>query len=370
MNIGDESISFAPGSFEGKAWKKKLHLSQVSFLSKTDANETHKFHKKALKNMKAAIRSTYGPPDVISIEEVKTPAPKDHEILVRVHAATVNRTDCGILSGKPLLIQCFTGLGKPNSPTPGTDFAGEVESVGKLVTAFKAGDKVWGFNDNGLASHAQYLRISERAAVLKIPANITYEQAAASAEGAHYAINFINKVKLKVGQKVLVNGATGAIGSAAVQILKYRGIYVVAVCDTKNVALVASMGPDKIVDYKKEDFTKLNEKFDFVFDAVGKSTFGKCKPLMLPGGIYISSELGPNAENLYLPLITKIRGGQRVIFPVPYNIKGSLNYMQNLLEKGKFKPLIDRKYPLEKIREAYQYVASGQKTGNVILTFE
>jgi NADPH:quinone reductase-like Zn-dependent oxidoreductase len=167
-----------------------------------------------------------------------------------------------------------------------------------------------------------------------------------------------------------VNGATGAIGSAAVQILKSMGVYVVAVCDTPNLARVAALGPDKVIDYLREDFTRLEERFEFVFDAVGKSSFGQCRPVLEPRGIYISSELGPSAENLYLPLITKIRGGQRVIFPLPVDIKKSMNFMQNLLEKGQFDPLIDRKYPLEKIREAFHYVLSGQKIGNVILTFE
>ena len=319
--------------------------------------------------MQAAIRSKYGPPEVLRIEEVDKPLPKEHEILVRVHATTVNRTDCSILWGKPWVIKIFTGLFKPTSPVPGTDFAGEVEAVGKKVGAFRVGDKVWGFNDQGLASHAQYLTILENRAVLKMPENITYEQAAASAEGAHYAYNFINKVQLQAGQKVLVNGATGAIGSAAVQILKYLGVHVVAVCGTKNVALVAALGADRVIDYEKEDFTKLPGQYDFVFDAVGKSTFAQCKPLLLPGGTYISSELGPYAQNVYLPLITKVRGGKKVVFPIPINIKRSLLFMQDLLEKGKFKPLIDRGYPLEKIREAYVYVASGQKTGNVLLTF-
>ncbi len=320
--------------------------------------------------MKAAIRSQYGPPEVISIREVKTPVPGDREILVRVHAATVNRTDCSILSGKPAVIQLFTGFSRPRSPSPGTDFAGAVEAVGQKVSAFRVGDQVWGFNDTGLASHAQYLTIAEDAAVLKMPAHITYAQAAASAEGAHYALNFINKVTLRAGQKVLVNGASGAIGSAAVQILKYLELYVVAVCDTKNMGAVATLGADRLVDYTQTDFTDQPEKYDLVFDAVGKSTFARCRPLLQPGGVYISSELGPNAENLYLPLLTKLRGGQRVIFPLPTNIKGSLHFMQNLLEQGKFRPLIDRSYSLEDIRAAYTYAASGQKTGNVLLTFD
>ena len=249
-------------------------------------------------------------------------------------------------------------------------FAGQVEAVGKGITSFQAGERVWGFNDSGLASHAQYLTIPEHAAVLKIPENISYEQAAAGAEGAHYAYNFINKVALKAGQKVLVNGATGAIGSAAVQMLKSMGLYVTAVCNTPNVALVTALGADKVVDYQKKDFTRTEEQYDFVFDAVGKSTFSRCKPLLKPGGTYISSELGPHAENLYLPLLTKIRGGKKVVFPIPSDIKGSLRFIQNLLETGQFKPVIDRKYPLEQIAEAYTYVASGQKTGNVIIGFE
>lgn len=319
--------------------------------------------------MKAAIRHTYGKPDAISIQNIPAPVPKDHELLIRVHATTVSRTDCAVLSGKPWAVQLFIGLGKPRRPILGTDFAGEVEAVGAKVTAFQPGDRVWGFYDNGICSQAQYMTISETDLVVKIPGQISYEQAAASAEGAHYACNFINKLALSAGQKVLVYGATGAIGSAAVQILKAMDIYVVAVCNTPNVARVAALGADKVIDYQTSDFTQLTEKFDYVFDAVGKSRFGQCKPLLLPKGAYLSSELGPGAENLYLPLITKIRGGKRVIFPIPVDIKGSLQRMNQLLETGLFKPLIDREYPLENIREAYAYVASEQKTGNVIITY-
>jgi NADPH:quinone reductase-like Zn-dependent oxidoreductase len=317
--------------------------------------------------MKAAVRTKYGPPEVLTVQEVAKPVPKDHEILVKIHAATVNRTDCGILWGKPAIIRLFTGLRKPALSTTGTDFAGEVEAVGEKVTGFKIGDRVWGFNDNGLASHAEYLVVSEKEAIEKIPGNISYEQAAASIEGAHYAINFINKVQLKPGQKVLVNGATGAIGSAALQLLKYHGLYVAAVCNTKNINLIKSLGADKVIDYTQTDFTQDDEKYHFVFDAVGKSTFGKCKPLLLKGGVYISSELGPNAENVYLPIVTKFFGEKKVKFPIPFNVKRSLQIVRELLENGKFKPVIDRKYPLEDIGEAFRYVASGQKTGNVLV---
>ncbi len=317
--------------------------------------------------MKAVSRSRYGSPDVLSIREVDKPTPKENELLIRVYAATVNRTDCGILWAKPFIIRFFTGLFKPKRPTTGTDFAGMVEEIGKDTINFNIGDKVWGFDDNGLSSHAEYLTISQDKAVLTIPNGFSYAQACASAEAAHYAYNFVNKVNLKAGQKVLVNGATGGIGSSAVQFLKYYDTYVTAVCNTKNLALVQTMGADKVIDYTSEDFTQDHEKYDFVFDAVGKSTFFKCKRLLNKGGVYISSELGPYAQNLYLPLITRLIGGKRVIFPIPLNIKRSLAFIRGLMEKGKFKPLIDRTYPIEKIKEAYHYVASGQKIGNVII---
>jgi NADPH:quinone reductase-like Zn-dependent oxidoreductase len=270
------------------------------------------------------------------------------------------------LRGKPYLIRAFTGLFKPSSLVPGTDFAGVVEAVGKDVTRFQAGDRVWGFRDEGLASQAQYMTMGADKNILRIPDGISFEQAAASPEGAHYAINFMNKIKLKPGHKVLVYGATGAIGSAAIQLLKARDIAVTAVCGTAHVERVKGLGPDRVIDYQTEDFTQDTERYHYVLDAVGKSTFGICKRLLLPGGVYISSELGPRSENLYLPLFTRF-SSKRVIFPVPYNIKKSMAIVQELLEQGKFRPMIDRSYPLEEIAEAYRYVLTGQKIGNVII---
>ena len=318
--------------------------------------------------MKAAIRSAYGSSDVLDISEVQVPVPADNELLIKVHATTVNRTDCGILSGNPLVIRLFTGLLKPRDQITGTDFSGRVEVVGKEVKSFKVGDRVWGFDDNGLASHAEYMVLAENKALTTIPEDVTYEQAAASIEGAHYAYNFIKKVNLQSGQKVLVNGASGAIGSAMVQLLAYFGARVSAVCETKSLDIVRSLGAERVIDYLKTDFTLDEGRFNYIFDAVGKSSFGKCKRLLLPGGVYISSELGPKWENLYLPLITRLKGDKRVVFPVPLDIKGSLAFIRSLLEQGKFRPVIDRRYPLEKIKEAFGYVASGQKTGNVIIT--
>jgi NADPH:quinone reductase-like Zn-dependent oxidoreductase len=320
--------------------------------------------------MKAVVRTKYGSPDVLKVKEVEIPTPKANEVLIRVYATTVNRTDCAILWGRPFFMRFFTGLFNPGLTTTGTDFAGKIEAVGKNVRSFGVGDKVWGFDDLGLASHAQFMTLSEEKALTIIPDHMTYEQAAASLEGAHYAYNFINKVKFIRGQKVLVNGATGAIGSSLVQILKYSGVEVTAVCSTTNSDLIKSLGAHRVIDYTTHDFTKDTQQYHFVFDAVGKSSFGKCKPLLLPGGIYISSELGPNWENMYLPLITAMIGNKKVIFPVPLNIKRSILFIKKLFEQGQYKAVIDRTYPLEKIAQAYQYVVSGQKIGNVVITME
>ena len=323
--------------------------------------------------MKAIVYTKYGPPDVLQLIEVEKPIPKDNEVLVKVYATTVNRTDCATIRAIPFFVRIATGLFRPKKQIPGTEFAGEIEAIGKSVSSLKAGDSVFGFDDSGSESHAQYMTISEDKA-LTIPKDITYEQAAASTEGAHYAYNFINKVNPKKGQNVLVNGATGAIGSAAVQLLKYYDLNVTAVCATKNIELVKSLGADRVIDYTKEDFTKDDQKYDFVFDTVGKSSFFKCRTLLKPGGVYISSDLGYLAQNIFLPLITPIIkpliGNKKTVFPMPIDIRRSLLLIKKLIEEGKFKTVIDRSYPLEQIVEAYRYVEKGQKTGNVVITVE
>lgn len=323
--------------------------------------------------MKAIIYNNYGSPDVLKYEEVKKPIPKDNEVLVKVYATTVNRTDCGALSGKPYIFRLFIGgLFKPKNKIIGSVFAGEIEAVGKQVKHFKVGEKVFGFDDEILSSFAQYLTISEDDDIITMPKNATYEDTAANVEGTHYAINFINKVKLAKGEKILVYGATGAIGSAAVQLLKYHGMKVIAVGNTKNIELVKSLGADRVIDYLTEDFTQVlkDEKFDFVFDAVGKSSFGKCKPLLNKGGIYISSELGWMWENIFFALTTPFFGNKKVIFPIPKDRKESLVLIKKMMEEGKFKAVIDRTYPLEKIPDAFRYVLTEQKTGNVVVEIE
>jgi len=321
--------------------------------------------------MKAIIYTRYGAPDVLQLKEIEKPVPEDDEVLVRVHAATVNRTDCANLRAKPFFMRLVTGLFRPKKKVPGTEFSGEITAVGKNVSSLKAGDNVFGFDDEGSGSQAQYLAIQEDKAVT-MPEGISYEQAAASSEGAHYAYNFINKVKIEKGQDVLVNGATGAIGSAAVQLLKYFEVNVTAVCATKNIALVKSLGADKVIDFTKVDFTNDDQKYNYVFDTVGKSSFFKCRKLLKPGGVYISSDLGYMAQNMFLPLITPVikpmLGNKKTVFPVPVDIHGSLLFIKKLIAHGRFKAVIDKEFPLEKIVEAYKYVETGQKTGNVVIT--
>lgn len=323
--------------------------------------------------MKAVVYTRYGSPDVLQLKEIEKPAPGDNEVLVKVHATTVNRTDCATLRAKPFFMRIITGLFRPVKKVPGTAFAGEVEAVGKNISSLKVGEKVFGFDDEGAGAQAQYLAIAEDK-LITMPDNFSYEQAAASSEGVHYALNFINKVKLEKGQSVLVNGASGAIGSAAVQLLKDLEINVTAVCATKNTGLVKSLGADKVIDYTKEDFTQQHEKYNYVFDTVGKSSFFKCRKLLKTGGVYISSDLGYLAQNIFLPFITLIIkpfiGYKKTIVPVPADIRRSLLLISKLVEQGKFKAIIDSVFPLENIVEAYKYVEKGQKTGNVVIVVE
>ncbi len=320
--------------------------------------------------MKAATRVKYGKPEVLSIKDVEKPIPGDKEVLIKVMVTTVNRTDCAILSAKPFIMRFLTGFWKPKFPIPGTDFAGTIKTIGKDVTKFKVGDNVFGFDDGGfLGSQAEYMTLAENKGIGLIPSISNFKEMAASIEGAHYACNFINKVKLAKEHKVLVNGVTGAIGSAMVQFLKFYGVYVTAVGNTKNLSLIKTLNPDKIIDYEKEDFTKDDQKYDFVMDAVGKSTFSYCKPIMKKNGIYISSELGPYNQNLFYALFSPLFKRKKVVFPIPTKLNDSITFVQDLIEQKKFKPVIDRVYTLGNIQEAYEYVASGLKTGNVLLTF-
>ena len=317
--------------------------------------------------MKAIVYSKYGPPEVAKLMEVSKPFPKDNELLVKVYSSTVNRTDSGFRSAEYFISRFWSGLLKPKYQILGCEFAGIVEEIGQGVTMFKKGDKVFGYNDKSFGGHAEYLTIAETDAIINMPDNLNFDEAAALTEGSHYALVDIRAAKVEPEQNVLVYGATGAIGSAAVQLLKHFGANLTAVCNSKNVGLVKSLGANTVIDYQTQDFTHTNVKFDFIFDAVGKSSFGQCKPLLTDKGIYISTELGKNGENLLFALTTPLWGGKKLLFPIPSITKQDVVFLKELAERREFKPVIDNIYKMDQIVEAYKYVESGQKTGNVII---
>lgn len=317
--------------------------------------------------MKAAIYTKYGPPELVQIQDVPIPEVKENEVLIKVHVSTVNRTDCGFRSAQYFVSRFFSGLIRPKYKTLGNEFAGVVESIGRKVSLFEPGDRVFGYNDEQFGAHAEYMIMSENKAIAVMPKNLNFEESAPLSEGAHYALGNIRAAKVKEGDNVLVYGATGAIGSAAVQLLKVFKANITAVCDSKGVDLVKSLGADVVVDYIKEDFTKTNQKYEFIFDSVGKSSFGECKPLLKERGIYISTELGKNGENIFLAIYTSFFNKKKVLFPIPSIKKSDLEFLKDLAEKRMFKPVIDRMYDLENIVEAYNYVETGTKTGNVLL---
>ncbi|NEM96578.1 NAD(P)-dependent alcohol dehydrogenase [Pontibacter burrus] len=318
--------------------------------------------------MKAAVHTRYGPPEVVSIKEVSKPEPKGNEVLIRVYASTVNRTDSGFRSAEYFISRFWSGVFRPNYQTLGCEFAGQVEAVGKEVRSVKVGEKVFGYNDKKCGGHGEYLTLEENEAFTTIPDGLTYEEAAPITEGAHYALGHIRAAKVKSGQHVLVYGATGAIGSAMVQLLKHFGACVTAVCHTRHIPLVKSLGADVVIDYTQEDYAKADRNYSVVFDAVGKTSFGHCKPVLTEKGIYISTELGKNWENIYLALLTPFGKGKKVLFPIPTISKADLEFLKRLIERKEFKPVFDRQYPLERIVEAYRYVETGQKVGNVVIT--
>lgn len=317
--------------------------------------------------MKAAIYTQYGPPEVVQIREIPKPVPGSKEVLVKVYTSTVNRTDCGFRSASYFISRFFSGLFKPNQQILGCDFAGIVEQTGNEVSTYQVGDRIFGFNDSRFGGHAEYLLREEDDAMTLIPEGMGFAEAAALTEGGHYALGNIRAAKVQTGSEVMVYGATGAIGSAAVQLLKHFGARVTAVVNTKNMELIRSLGADVIIDYTAEDLSHSKQKFDFIFDAVGKSSFGICKKLLKVNGRYISTELGENSENIWLALAGFLSTGKKVLFPIPLTRKEDIIFLKELAEAGKFKPLIESEYALDDIVQAYQYVESGQKTGNVIL---
>ncbi len=318
--------------------------------------------------MKAIINTIYGEPEVLQLMEIEKPIPKENEVLIKIHATTVNRTDCGFRKPEYLIVRVISGLFKPKNHILGSEFAGEVEAVGEKVSTFKSGDAVFGLSTYKFGTHAEYICIPEMGSIAQMPKNYSFEEAAAVCDGLMLAHNIIGKIDFKKVEKILINGASGSIGSAAVQLAKYYGAHVTAVCGTKNLELIQSLGADVVVDYMKEDFTKRDEQYDIVFDAVGKSSFFRCKKILKPGGVYYSTELGYLSQNIFLAILSPLLGGKKVKFPIPTDSKKDIEFFKNLIESGKYKAVIDRKYRLEDIVEATRYVETGEKTGNVVIT--
>jgi NADPH:quinone reductase-like Zn-dependent oxidoreductase len=317
--------------------------------------------------MRAAVRTVYGPPEVVRIREVPAPPVGPSEVLVRVYATTVNRTDCGIRAGKPFFIRALTGLVRPRATILGTEFAGVVEWVGPGVTRFSAADRVFGYSRR-FGTHAELVSIRQDGLVATIPDGLSFEEVAPSTEGAHYALSIIRKAGISRGQDVLVNGATGAIGSAAVQLLADLGVQVTAVCGAAHVELVRGLGAERVIDRDAVDFTKEDHRYDVIFDAVGKSSFGRCRALLKPRGLYLTTDLGPWAQNVVLPAATRLGRGRRVRVPTPIENQEIVEYLRERIASRRFRPVVDRSYPLEQIVEAYRYVETGQKLGNVVIT--
>ncbi len=322
--------------------------------------------------MKAVVCTKYGPPNVLQLREVEKPIPKDNEVLIKIYATTVNATDPTRRTGKPFMARLVPlSLTKPRNPILGDELAGEIETVGNGVTLYKEGDQVYGCTGMSSGAHAEYKCLPEDGALAIKPANITYEEAAAVPSGTLTALIFLrDKGNIQSGQKVLINGASGSVGTAAVQLAKYFGAEVTGVCSTTNLELVKSLGADKVIDYTKEDLAKSDEAYDIIFDTVGKTSFSRCKGALKQKGVYLATIPGPVI--LLQMLWTSIIGSKKVIFAATsfkYSNK-DLIFIKELIEAERIKSVIDRSYPLEQIAEAHRYVEKGHKKGNVVITVE
>jgi NADPH:quinone reductase-like Zn-dependent oxidoreductase len=323
--------------------------------------------------MKAAVITEYGPPEVLQLKEVEKPAPADNEVLIRVYATTVNGTDPVGRSGQPFFARFESGLSRPKNPILGGEFAGEIEAVGKDVTVFKMGDQVFG-TGTGYGAYAEYLCLPDEGTTLALkPANVTYEEAA-GCDGAITALHFLkDKACIRSGQRIVINGASGGVGTAAVQVAKHFGAEVSGVCSTANVELVQSLGADRVTDYTKEDFAASGDTYDIIFDAVGKSSFSHCRSALKEGGVYLTTV--PTLAILLQMLWTSNFGSKKAMIafagmrPGSERTKHLVTYKE-LVEAGKMKPVIDRRYPLEQIAEAHAYVEKGHKKGNVVIAIE
>lgn len=319
--------------------------------------------------MKAVRRTVYGPAEVLRLCEVPRPVPRDNDVLIQVRASTVNRSDAASRAADPFLMRFFNGLLAPRQHGSGTEFSGDIVAVGSRVTLFKVGDAVFGRAPDELpGSHAEFYCMSETGAMALKPAGVPYEEAAAICDGAMLAGMYIRLIDFAHFPHLIVNGASGAIGSAAVQLAKLKGAIVTAVCKTSAIDRVRALGADRVIDYTTTDFTQLADPVDAVFDAVGTSTCGRCQRVLRDGGIYMSTELGPWGQNPLLALKTRLLGGRiRVHFPIPVYSQQEARVLKHLVEDGSYRPLVDRVYPMDDIVAAARYVDTGEKVGNVVI---
>lgn len=318
--------------------------------------------------MKAVVCGSYGSSDVLEVREVARPVPGPHEVLVQVRATSVNRTDVETLRGTPFLARLATGLRRPKHPVPGSEFAGRVAMLGPDATTPAVGDEIFGFSGATFGAHADYLVIRDDGPVATIPPGLSHPEVASATEGPHYALSSLDAAGVRPGDQVLVYGATGAIGTAAVQLLKQRGAEVTAVCDPHGVEVVSSLGADVVIDRRTEDYTATSARFDVVLDAVGQTTYGRCRHLLKPGAAYLSTDLGPGWQNLALVPLSRLFGDHRVLIPFPTNTRQHVLLVRELLASGDFRAVIDRTYSFDDIIEAYRYVASKQKLGTVVIS--
>jgi NADPH:quinone reductase-like Zn-dependent oxidoreductase len=318
--------------------------------------------------MRAVVHTSYGPPEVLRLEDVAQPVPKDDEVLIRVHASTVNRTDCGFRQGKPFIVRFFSGLRRPRKRTLGSELAGEIAAVGVAVTQFAVGDHVFGVNADHFGAHAEFVCVAEDAPLASKPAAMSFAEAAAISDGGILALTCLRWAKLGAGQRILVYGASGSIGTAAVQLAKHLGADVTAVCATRSVDIVRSLGADAVIDYTVDDFATTGETYDVVFDAVGKTSFRRCRHLVRRGGVYVETDLGFLWQNPILMVLTSVVRRKRVLMPIPRYRQRDVVYLKELVEAGSYRAVVDRTYPLEQVVAATTYVETEQKVGNVVLT--
>jgi NADPH:quinone reductase-like Zn-dependent oxidoreductase len=319
------------------------------------------------KNMKAIVNTRYGSPEVLQVREVPTPTPAANEVLIRVHAASVTPSDSAFRKGDPFIIRLLYGLSKPRQPIGGVEFAGEIEAVGPAVTNFKVGDAVFGMSTDRFGAHAEYLCLPEDKVIIQKPTAMSFADAVAIADGATTALIFLRNVaKVQPGQKVLINGASGAVGAAGVQLAKHLGAQVIGVCSTRNVEMVRSLGADHVIDYTREDFTRNGQTYDVIFDAIGKSSFGRCRRALTKRGVYMTTV--PSLGIIGNLLLTAL-GSKKAKFATAglMQNKGNLEFLARLFEAGKIKAVIDRCYPLEATAEAHRYVDTERKRGNVVI---